>query len=306
MKSFTTLRGVGRSEIEELIDSASRFASQFPLGGAAPAENRGVQIGVLSDRVVAMMFFESSTRTRLSFELAVKRLGAHLMSYDPETSSAGKGESLRDTVLTVSAMGADILVVRHSESGVPDVIADWTGAPVVNAGDGAHEHPTQALLDVVTLHKRFGSLEGLRLGIVGDIRNSRVAGSLFHVLPTLGVESILIGPESLLPEETPAGFEASTDLDSHIDSLDVAYLLRVQKERGTRLPEGFIERYRVDARRAASMSPDAVIMHPGPMNRGVEITGEVADGPRSLILQQVANGVPTRMAVLAALADALT
>jgi aspartate carbamoyltransferase catalytic subunit len=228
------------------------------------------------------------------------------MTYDPETSSAGKGESLKDTVLTVSAMGADILVVRHSESGIPDAIADWTGVPVVNAGDGTHEHPTQALLDVVTLRQRFGSLDGLRMGIIGDIRNSRVAGSLFHILPTVGVESVLIGPESLLPEETPSGFEVSTDLESYLGSLDVIYLLRVQRERGTLLPESFVDRYRIDARRAASMLPDAVIMHPGPMNRGVEITGEVADGPRSRILQQVANGVPTRMAVLAALADAIT
>ncbi len=297
MKAFTTLRGVTRSEIDELVDSALRFA--------AMEDNNDFRDGELTGRAVAMMFFEASTRTRLSFELATRRLGAHPMTFDPDTSSAGKGESLRDTVLTVSAIGADIIVVRHSEPGIPDAIGDWTGVPVVNAGDGTHEHPTQALLDVVTLRRRFGSLEGLRLGIIGDIRHSRVAGSLFHVLPALGVDSVLIGPESLLPDETPPGFEATTDLETHLGSLDVLYLLRVQNERGTRLPEGFVERYRIDARRAASMSPDAAIMHPGPMNRGVEIVGDVADGPRSLILEQVANGVPTRMAVLTALADAI-
>jgi aspartate carbamoyltransferase catalytic subunit len=253
-----------------------------------------------------MMFFEPSTRTRLSFELAVNRLGGDLMTFEPGTASTKKGESLRDTALTVTAMGAAILVVRHSEAGVPDAMHDWTGVPVVNAGDGAHEHPTQALLDVVTLYRRFGSLQGLRMGIVGDIRQSRVAGSLFHAMPVLGVDSVLIGPESLLPEHEPDGFEMSTDLDSHLGDLDVLYLLRVQRERGTLIPDDYIERFRVDSERAAAMKPEAVVMHPGPINRDVEITGDVADGPRSLILSQVANGVPTRMAVLTALRDGIT
>jgi aspartate carbamoyltransferase catalytic subunit len=253
-----------------------------------------------------MMFFEPSTRTRLSFELAVNRLGGALITFEPDTASTKKGESLRDTALTVTAMGADILVVRHSKAGVPDAIHDWTGVPVVNAGDGAHEHPTQALLDVVTLHRRFGSLQGLRMGIVGDIRQSRVAGSLFHAMPVLGVDSVLIGPESLLPEREPDGFEMSTDLDSHLGDLDILYLLRVQRERGTLMPDDYVERFRVDPERAAAMKPEAVVMHPGPINRDVEITGDVADGPRSLILSQVANGVPTRMAVLTALMDGIT
>lgn len=296
MKSLTTLRGMSRLELNELIESALAHADHAERAS-------GDQ---LSGRAVAMMFFEPSTRTRLSFELATKRLGADVMTLDPDTSSTRKGESLRDTALTVMAMGADILVVRHSEAGVPDAIHDWTGVPVVNAGDGAHEHPTQALLDAVTLHRRFGSLEGLRMGIVGDIRQSRVAGSLFHAMPALGVESILIGPESLLPQHELPGFEMSSDLDSHLSDLDVVYLLRVQRERGTRIPDHYTERFRIDSKRSAAMKPEAVVMHPGPMNRDVEITGDVADGPRSLILSQVANGVPTRMAVLAALRDGLT
>lgn len=298
MKALTTLRGLGRSELNELIQSALAYA-----GRAESGETSGDQ---LSGRAVAMMFFEPSTRTRLSFELAVNRLGGDLMTFEPGTASTKKGESLRDTALTVTAMGADILVVRHSEAGVPDAIHDWTGVPVVNAGDGAHEHPTQALLDVVTLYRRFGSLQGLRMGIVGDIRQSRVAGSLFHAMPVLGVDSVLIGPESLLPEHEPDGFEMSTDLDSHLGDLDVLYLLRVQRERGTLIPDDYIERFRVDSERAAAMKPEAVVMHPGPINRDVEITGDVADGPRSLILSQVANGVPTRMAVLTALRDGIT
>ncbi len=297
MKGLTTLRGLGRSELNELIESALVYA-----GRAEKGETSGDQ---LSGRAVALMFFEPSTRTRLSFELAVNRLGGALMTFEPDTASTKKGESLRDTALTLTAMGADILVVRHSEAGVPDAIHDWTGVPVVNAGDGAHEHPTQALLDVVTLHRRFGSLHGLRMGIVGDIRQSRVAGSLFHAMPVLGVDSVLIGPESLLPEREPDGFEMSTDLDSHLGDLDVLYLLRVQRERGTLIPDDYIERFRIDPERAAAMKPEAVVMHPGPINRDVEITGDVADGPRSLILSQVANGVPTRMAVLTALKDGI-
>lgn len=298
MKGLTTLRGLGRSELNELIESALVYA-----GRAEKGETSGDQ---LSGRAVAMMFFEPSTRTRLSFELAVNRLGGALMTCEPDTASTKKGESLRDTTLTVTAMGADILVVRHSEAGAPDAIHEWTGVPVVNAGDGAHEHPTQALLDAVTLHRRFGSLQGLRMGIVGDIRQSRVAGSLFHAMPALGVDSVLIGPEFLLPEREPDGFEMSTDLDSHLGDLDVLYLLRVQRERGTLIPDDYIDRFRVDPERAAAMKPEAVVMHPGPINRDVEITGDVADGPRSLILSQVANGVPTRMALLAALRDGIT
>lgn len=293
MKSFTSVEGMGRDELTDLIESACRFARP----GVAPQ--------VLEGRAVATLFFERSTRTRLSFELATRRLGGEVLSFDPATASTGKGESLRDTVVTIATIGADILVVRHAERGVPDRVAEWTGVPVVNAGDGTREHPTQALVDSVTLTQHFGGTDGLRVGVVGDIRHSRVAGSLFHALPTLGAQLTLIGPPELLPDDRQS-FEVSTSLDAIIGDLDVIYLLRVQTERGASIGGGYTERFQLDARRAARLRENAIVMHPGPLNRGVEITDDVADGPRSMILRQVANGVPSRMAVLAALEGSLT
>lgn len=292
MKTFTSLRGVGRSDLQALIDSAVSYSSD-----RTPTE-------LLAGQSVAMLFFERSTRTRLSFELAASRLGAHVMSFDPSTASTGKGESLRDTALTVSAIGADLFVVRHAEAGVPDLVAEWTGAPVVNAGDGTHEHPSQALVDAVTLFRHFGDLQGLRMAIVGDIRHSRVAGSLLHAMPTMGVGVTLVGPPELMPTDTQ-GVEVASSLDDVLADLDIVYLLRVQTERGAKITEGYSRRFGLDERRAAAMKETAVVMHPGPLNRGVEITDDVADGPRSLILDQVSNGVPARMAVLAALEGAI-
>lgn len=293
MKSLTSVRGLGEAELTALIDRALQYAT------TAKPES------VLSDRSVATLFFERSTRTRLSFQLAAERLGAHVLDLDPTTSSTGKGESLRDTVMTVSAIGADIFVVRHAEPGVPDLVAEWTGAPVVNAGDGTREHPTQALVDLVTLVRHFGALRGLRVGIVGDIRHSRVAGSLFHAMPAMGVELTAVGPPDFLPTVNIEGVAATTDLDAILRELDVVYLLRVQTERGATIGDSYATHFGIDARRAAMLSENAVVMHPGPLNRGVEISDEVADGPRSLILQQVANGVPVRMAVLSSLEESL-
>lgn len=292
MKTFNSVRGLGRAELESLVGDSLRHQAG---DGIEP---------VLEDRAVALLFFERSTRTRLSFQLAAEKLGAHVLNLDPSRSSTGKGESLRDTVMTVSAMGADVLVVRHSEAGIPDLVSEWTGRPVVNAGDGVREHPTQALVDLVTLQRHFGDLRGLRVGIVGDIRHSRVAGSLSHAMPVMGIELTLIGPDEFLPTQGH-GLEMTTNLDGVIDRLDVVYLLRVQTERGAEAAEGYSQRYRLDSTRAAAMRESAVVMHPGPLNRGVEISDEVADGPRSLILDQVANGVPVRMAVLASLESAL-
>lgn len=292
MKTFTSLRGVGRSDLRALIDSAMSYSSD-----RNPTE-------LLAGRSVAMLFFERSTRTRLSFELAASRLGAHVMSFDPSTASTGKGESLRDTAMTVSAIGADAFVVRHAEVGVPDLVAEWTGAPVVNAGDGEHEHPSQALVDAVTLFRHFGDLDGLRMGIVGDIRHSRVAGSLLHAMPTLGVGLTLVGPPEFLRTDTQ-GVEVSPSLDDVLSDLDIVYLLRVQTERGAEITDSYSRRFGLDGARAATMKETAVVMHPGPLNRGVEITDDVADGPRSLILDQVSNGVPARMAILAALEGAI-
>jgi aspartate carbamoyltransferase catalytic subunit len=254
---------------------------------------------ILAGRTVALAFFEPSTRTRLSFDLAAQRLGAHVITFNPGTSSTTKGETLRDTVLTIGAIGADIVVVRHSEEGVPELVEGWTGLPVVNAGDGANEHPTQALLDALTIKRHFGRLEGLRVGIVGDIAHSRVAGSLINALPALGLDLTLVAPGDWLP---PAGhLRATSDLEGELPGLDIVYLLRVQTERGGEISDDYIDRFQMDTRRSALLPEDAVIMHPGPMNRGVEIAEAVADSPRSLIIEQVRNGVPTRMAVLASL-----
>ena len=293
MKSLTSIRGLGEAELSALIERSIEFAS-------APIPEK-----TLTNRAVATMFFERSTRTRLSFQLAAERLGAHVLDLDPATSSTGKGESLRDTVMTLSAIGADIFVVRHAESGIPDLVADWSGAPVVNAGDGTREHPTQAIVDLVTLRRHFGSLRGLRLGIVGDIRHSRVAGSLFHAMPVMGLEVTAIGPPGFLPSGHIDGIRVTTELDPVLGSLDVVYMLRVQTERGAVAGDSYARDFGLDGARASLLSQEAVVMHPGPLNRGVELSDEVADGPRSLILQQVRNGVPARMAVLASLEESL-
>lgn len=290
MKSLLTVRDLGPDELEAMVGEASRLRE---------AMDRGVEPEqALKGRCVANLFFEPSTRTRLSFELAAKRLGAHVLTFNPATSSASKGESLRDTVLTISAMGADVLVVRHVDDGVPQRVAEWTGRAIVNGGDGTHEHPTQALVDAVTLRRHFESLVGLRIGIVGDIAHSRVAGSLVHVLPRLGLEVTLIAPDGWLPSESP--HHVTNDLDSLLADLDIVYLLRVQTERGGHITDSYIGRFQLDHQRLARMKESAVILHPGPMNRGVEISDDVADSPRSLVTEQVRNGVPTRMAVLRA------
>jgi aspartate carbamoyltransferase catalytic subunit len=292
VKTFIGIRGMGRSEIEHLVTEASELRDALDHGVAIERSLEG--------RCVANLFFEPSTRTRLSFDLAAQRLGAHVLTFFPETSSSLKGESLQDTAITVAGIGADVLVVRHKEEGVPERIGDWTGLPVVNAGDGTNEHPTQALLDLVTLKRRFGALSGLRVGVVGDIARSRVAGSLVHAMAPMGIDVVLVGPGEWLPAESSTTL--SEDLDATIPHLDVVYLLRVQRERGGVIDSDYVIRFRMDARRAAGLGEDAVIMHPGPINRGVELTDEVADSPRSLITEQVRNGVPTRMAVLRGLA----
>ncbi|MGH3649077.1 MAG: aspartate carbamoyltransferase catalytic subunit [Acidimicrobiia bacterium] len=291
MKSLLTIRSLGEADLRGLIDEASSIRDRKESGGSIETTLQGL--------CVANLFFEPSTRTRLSFDLAAQRLGAHVITLDPGTSSASKGESLRDTVITVSSIGADVLIVRHSRPGVPEAVAEWTGLAVVNAGDGANEHPTQALLDAVTIRRRFGILEGLRMGVVGDIAHSRVAGSLVQAMPILGVELTLVGPEEWLPAGT--GLATTRDFDDALPELDIVYLLRVQTERGGVITDDLVARYQLDSARAARLGSDAVIMHPGPINRGVEIGDEVAESARSLIVEQVRNAVPTRMAVLDAL-----
>jgi aspartate carbamoyltransferase catalytic subunit len=294
MSGLLTLRGLSRSVLEELLDTAERLGKQLEGRDKGSTDLVGV--------TVSTVFFEPSTRTRLSFEKAATHLGADVMTFSPEASSLEKGESLRDTVLTLRALGSDLLVIRHREVGVPELVARWTGLPVINAGDGRGEHPTQALADALTIRKHFGALEGIRVAVVGDIGNSRVARSQLWAFPTLGVDLTLIGPRSLLPSANPWGVKMATDLDLNLETFDVVYLLRVQRERGASsgIPSvpGYAARFGLNDERLSRLSPTAVVMHPGPINRGVEICDAAADGPRSLILEQVSNGVPVRMSVL--------
>ena len=248
------------------------------------------------------VFFENSTRTLFSFEVAGKRLGAQVANFHAIGSSVQKGETLIDTALTLNAMRPDVMVIRHGETGAPHAVAEVVDCPVINAGDGTGEHPTQALLDALTMRRRKGRIDGLKVAICGDIRHSRVAGSNMRLLPRLGAELRVVGPEALLPEDTN-GIPAFTDLDEGIEGADVVMMLRIQRER---LPEGlgeriadFRERYCLTRERLAGAAADAIVMHPGPMNRGIEIEGALADDPeRSAILDQVEMGVAVRMAVL--------
>jgi aspartate carbamoyltransferase catalytic subunit len=261
------------------------------------------KLPTLRGRTVVNLFFEDSTRTRTSFEVAAKRLSADVINFSAKGSSVSKGESLKDTALTLEAMGADAVVCRHGASGAPHRLAHWIRGSVVNAGDGTHEHPTQALLDAFTMRSRLGRIEGLNVAIVGDVLHSRVARSNVLLLSTLGADVTVIAPPTLLPvgiDSWPCS--VSFDLDAVLPKSDVVMMLRVQRERmyGGFFPttREYSRRYGLDARRMATLPDDAIVMHPGPMNRGVEIAAEVADSVRSTIVEQVANGVSVRMAVL--------
>ncbi len=284
-----SLRGMSRERLEGLLDRAQSYVGS-PV------------VGDLAGITVTTAFFEASTRTKLSFERAAHRLGAHVMDLSPDLSSTTKGESFKDTILTLTAIGTDLFVIRHWLADAAELAAEWSGRPVINAGMGRREHPTQTLIDALTLRQEFGHLDGLRMAIVGDIRNSRVARGHLEALPTLGVELTLVGPTPFLPNHNPWGVRVSTDLDDELGDVDVVYLLRIQTERGASdvIPaeRSYARRYGMNDERLSMLKPAAVVMHPGPMNRGVEIDDAVADGERSLILDQVANGVPVRMAVI--------
>ncbi|HEV8274079.1 MAG TPA: aspartate carbamoyltransferase catalytic subunit [Streptosporangiaceae bacterium] len=281
------------------------------------------KLPTLRGRTVVNLFFEDSTRTRISFEAAAKRLSADVINFSAKGSSVAKGESLKDTALTLEAMGADAVVIRHNASGAPHRLAEWVHGSVINAGDGAHEHPTQALLDAFTIRRRFGrgsgpgtgrgaqggpagrggTLDGLRVTIVGDILHSRVARSNVILLNTLGAEVLLVAPPTLLPvavDTWPCSIEY--DLDAALPKSDVVMMLRVQQERmnAAYFPSvrEYSRRYGLDSVRMAQLPERAIVMHPGPMNRGVEIAAGVADSPRSTVVEQVTNGVSVRMAVL--------
>ena len=295
MTSLLTAEQLSLGEVEDLFGLADSFLEV--------SSRRMPKVPALRGKTVVSLFFEDSTRTRLSFETAAKRLSADVMTFPVAASSVNKGESVRDTIETIEAMGIDAIVVRHRYAGVPHQIAGWTSASVINAGDGAHEHPTQALLDAFTLRQHFGSVEGLRVAIVGDIRHSRVARSNVALLASLGAEVTLVAPGTLLPP-TVAGWPTTTtsELDEVLGSVDVVYLLRMQTERMREhlVPSlrEYRARYGLTAERATRMKSGAVIMHPGPMNRGVEIAGEVAELPNALVVDQVRNDVAVRMAVL--------
>jgi aspartate carbamoyltransferase catalytic subunit len=293
--SFLTTTGLSRGKVHQLLDLADSFVEV--LGRTVP------KVPALRGKTVALMFFENSTRTRMSFEKAAKALSADTMNFAARSSSLSKGESLRDTALTVRAMGPHCLVVRHRATGAPWRVAEWTGLPVINAGDGAHQHPTQAMLDALTLRQHFGNVEGLRIAIVGDIRHSRVARSNVALLTTLGAEVTLVAPRTLLPEAVDGWpVRTASGLDEVLAEMDVIYLLRIQTERGggevfPSVSE-YVSRFGLTRQRAREMKEGAVVLHPGPMNRGVEIAPMVADGPSSLVTQQVSNGLAIRMAIL--------
>jgi aspartate carbamoyltransferase catalytic subunit len=261
------------------------------------------KLPTLRGRTVVNLFFEDSTRTRTSFELAAKRLSADVINFSAKGSSVSKGETLKDTALTLEAMGSDAVVIRHSWSGAPVNLSRFLRGSVINAGDGTHEHPTQALLDAYTMRQRLGRIEGLKVTIVGDILHSRVARSNVLLLHTLGADVTLVAPPTLLPVGVDAWpCAVSYDLDAVLPKSDVVMMLRVQRERmgAAYFPSTreYARRYGLDVRRAQTLSDEAIVMHPGPMVRGMEIAPEVADGARSTIVEQVANGVSVRMAVL--------
>jgi aspartate carbamoyltransferase catalytic subunit len=276
-------------QIGQILDRADQFFASNRNGGSS---------GALAGRILFNLFYENSTRTAMSFATAAHRLGASVIALSVEHSSVKKGESLEDTARTLGAMRPDAIVIRHRENGAPAAVAMIVEAPVINAGDGTNEHPTQALLDAAAIRRRFGRLDGLKVAICGDIRHSRVARSNARLLPRLGAEVRLAGPPELMPDGIP-----QLTVDQAIDGADVVMMLRVQRERLEEelgdAPGEYLERYGLTAERLASAAPGAAVMHPGPMNRGVEIADAIADDPeRSLITLQVEMGVAVRMACL--------
>ncbi|MDB5298044.1 MAG: aspartate carbamoyltransferase [Phycisphaerales bacterium] len=294
-KHLLTLEELSPDEITFVLDTAHSFKE---------VSTRSVKkVPALRGRVVVNAFFEDSTRTRMSFELAAQRLGADVIAFTEKGSSVSKGETLVDTARTIEAMGVDVIVCRHAAAGSAQVLARTLQCSVVNAGDGAHEHPTQGLLDLYTIRERFGRVAGLKVAIVGDVANSRVARSDLWGLTKLGAEVILVGPPTLVPRAFERlGARVVHSLDEVIGEVDVVYMLRVQFERiaSSQFPtvREFTRFFGLTPDRFRRCKPGAFVMHPGPMNRGIEISSDIADGPQSGILQQVANGLAVRMAVL--------
>jgi aspartate carbamoyltransferase catalytic subunit len=289
------------AEIETILDASESFAEI--------AERPVKKVPTLRGKTVVNLFFEPSTRTRVSFEMAAQRLSADIVNFSTESSSQSKGETLEDTARTIASMFPDFVVVRHKHAGVPARLAGQLRCGVVNAGDGAHEHPTQALLDALTIRRRKGGIEGLTVAMIGDIAHSRVVRSNIHLLTKLGARVRVAGPRTMVPRGIETmGVEVHYTLEEAIRGADVVMMLRLQLERQSRLLFPSVGEYArlfgLTLERLELAKPDAVVLHPGPMNRNVEISSEVADGPRSMILEQVGHGVAVRMAVLYLLAQA--
>ncbi|MDA0820885.1 MAG: aspartate carbamoyltransferase catalytic subunit [Proteobacteria bacterium] len=299
LKHFLSIEGLRRELLVDILDSAERFA---PVG-----ERAVKNVPLLRGKTVVNLFFEPSTRTRSTFELAAKRLSADIMNLNIEASATSKGESLSDTLRTLEAMNCDMFVVRHQNSGAAEFIANQVAShiSVINAGDGRHAHPTQAMLDMLTIRRAKQNFEGLVVAIVGDVKHSRVARSEIQALNTLGVAEVrVVGPKTLIPSQVEAlGTKVFHQIERGIAGADVVIMLRLQNERmqSALLPSAheYFQAYGLTERRLKLAASDAIVMHPGPINRGVEIDSAIADGPQSVILQQVSNGIAVRMAVMA-------
>ena len=294
-RHLLSMHDVSAEEVIRILDTAESFRE---VGSRVIKK-----VPALRGRTVVNLFYENSTRTRISFELAAKRLSADVINFTTTGSSVSKGESLKDTALTLQAMGADAIVIRHSSSGAPHRLTSWVKGSVLNAGDGTHEHPTQALLDLYTMREKLGRLEGLRVAVVGDVLHSRVARSLSFGLVKMGADVTLVGPPTLIPPDAPAwGVQVSYDVDGVLPKLDVCYVLRVHTER-QRLEffpsvREYSRLFGLTGDRVRTLPEGALVMHPGPMNRGVEIDSDVADLPQSVVEDQVTNGIAIRMSLL--------
>lgn len=294
MKDLVGIKDLSKDDIKLILDTASSFKDVL---------KRDIKkVPTLRGKTVVNLFFEPSTRTRTSFELAEKRLSTDVLNFSVSTSSLVKGESLYDTVKTIEAYGVDYIVIRHSSSGSPHFIAKNVKASVINAGDGINEHPTQALLDAFSIIEKKKSLEGLKIAIVGDILHSRVAKSNIYLLSKFGVDIRLIGPPTLIPDMSDFGVKVYYEMEEGLKGVDAIMMLRIQTERQGKgfFPsiQEYYKNWGLNMKRLALAKKDAIVMHPGPMNRGIEISSEVADSRQSIILDQVTNGIAVRMAVL--------
>ncbi|GIO06475.1 aspartate carbamoyltransferase [Brevibacillus reuszeri] len=290
MAHLIGLKDLTKEQMIQLLERAEYWANR-------PAE----QANILHGRFVANLFFEASTRTRFSFEVAQKRLGAHVLNFIPETSSAVKGETVYDTIRTLEAMGVEAAVIRTKKEGLLQELAETVDMKLINAGDGTNEHPTQCLLDLLTMKRQFGKLAGLTVAIIGDLRHSRVLGSHLHAMPKLGINLLLSGPTSMMPPQVPDGVKI-VSMEEAVQTADVVMMLRVQLERHSESlyisKEEYHQAHGLTLERAKMMKAGAVIMHPAPVNRGVEIHTDLVECETSLIQRQVTNGVAARMAVL--------